>query len=90
VSLAAPPNTFWIFFDPTLPLLTGKSEDTSGIAFQIAEDEQAGVADGNLTVHRSPQGEEVRWAFETPETLKNDGFETSVSLDQIAGSKPSE
>jgi hypothetical protein len=60
VCLRAGFDKFWIFFDPGLPLPSGKSDRVSGIVFSIAEDEQASVADGNLTVQRSPDGEKVR------------------------------
>jgi hypothetical protein len=80
VSLRAESNTFWIFFGPGLPLPSKRSDEASGITLQIAEDQQPSVADGNLTVQRSPEGEQVVWRFATPGNLKTASFETSVTL----------
>lgn len=80
VSLNAESNTFWVFFDPGLPLPTSKSEDPADFAFQIAEDDQSTVASGKLKVQRSPGVEKVVWNFETPGSLTDDAFETTVNL----------
>lgn len=80
VSITASSNTFWIFFGPGLPLPSHKSDDQNGIAFSIAENERARIATGNVAVHRSPEGGSVTWNFETPKSVRANGFVTTVNV----------
>jgi hypothetical protein len=80
VSLTAHSNTFWLFFDPGLPLLSNQEADQLNIAFDIAENELAAIATGKLTVHKSPGVERVTWEFDTPESARSNSFESAVSV----------
>src|SRR5580704_8077169 len=51
----------------------------SKLAFQVLFGE-AGIARGNVAVHRSTEGESVTWNFETPESVRSDGFVTAVNV----------
>lgn len=80
VSITASLSTFWIFFGPGLPLPSHESDDERNIAFSIAENEQASISRGNVAVHRSPESESVRWNFEAPESVRANGFVTTVNV----------
>jgi hypothetical protein len=51
----------------------------SKLAFQVLFGE-AGIARGNVAVHRSAEDESVTWNFETPESVRSDGFVTAVNV----------
>lgn len=80
VSLTAESNTLWLFFDPGLPLLSKHEVNRLNIAFAIAENEEAAIARGNLTVQQSGGVERLAWNFDIPESARTSGFETAVNL----------
>jgi hypothetical protein len=80
VSVLAHGNTLWLFFDPGLPLPSNQEAHASDIAFNIAENEQATIASGKLTVHKYPGVERIVWQFDTPDSARSSTFESAVNI----------
>jgi hypothetical protein len=80
LSFKAHGNTLWIFFGPLLPLPAHQINDKTTVAFSVAENEQATVANGSLEVQRTVDAEHLLWRFDTPNLARSTTFETGVNL----------
>ena len=80
ISMTTHANTLRVFFDPGLPLPAQTSDNDLNIAFSIAENEQADIANGSLTVRRTPGTEHVAWQFNSPDWARVQGLETGVNV----------
>jgi hypothetical protein len=80
VSMTTQANTLWVFFDPGLPFPAQTSDNNFNIAFSIAENEQANIANGSLAVRRTCGTEHVAWQFNAPAWARVEGLETGVNV----------